>query len=127
MGSTASMQLQAEELEEISKETGFTTNQVKRLYSRFTSLDKDNTGYLDKTDFERIPELHVNPMRDRILEVLINDNGKLYSRFCSMYLEELTPVFFFGLLLRKVLFCVLRFSFENNVKQLSYWILMFGS
>lgn len=70
------MQLQAEELDEISKETGFTTNQVKRLYSRFTSLDKDNTGYLDKTDFERIPELHVNPMRDRILEVLINDNGK---------------------------------------------------
>ena len=77
MGSNASMQLQSEELSEISKETGFTPKQVKRLYSRFTSLDKNNTGSLTKNDFQRIPELHVNPLRDRIIEVLTCDNGKL--------------------------------------------------
>ena len=76
MGSNASMQLQKEELDEICADTGFNAKQVKRLYSRFTTLDRDNTGYLDRQDFVRIPELHVNPLRDRIIEVLIDDNGK---------------------------------------------------
>ena len=78
MGSNASMQLQKEEIEEISTETGFNQKQVKRLYSRFASLDKNSSGYLDKQDFIRIPELHVNPLRDRIIEVLIDDNGKRF-------------------------------------------------
>ena len=60
----------------IANETGFTPNQIKRLYNRFTSLDKDDTGYLTKQDFLRIPELHVNPLCDRIIEVLIDDNGQ---------------------------------------------------
>lgn len=75
MGSNSSMLLQKDEVDEICKETGFNAKQVKRLYSRFASLDKDNTGYLDKQAFVRIPELHVNPLRDRIIEVLIDDNG----------------------------------------------------
>ena len=77
MGSNASMQLQKDELDEICSDTGFSPKQVKRLYSRFTTLDRDNTGYLDRQDFVRIPELHVNPLRDRIIEVLIDDNGNL--------------------------------------------------
>ncbi len=76
MGSNASFLLQKDELESISEETGFTPNQIKRLYHRFTSLDKDNTGYLNKQDFLRIPELHVNPLCDRIIEVFIDDNGQ---------------------------------------------------
>lgn len=79
MGSNASMQLQKEDIDEISKETGFNQKQVMRLYSRFASLDKNNRGYLDKQDFIRIPELHVNPLRDRIIEVLIDDNGNLLT------------------------------------------------
>lgn len=75
MGSNASILLQKEEIDEIVKETGFTSNQVKRLYNRFTNLDKDETGYLSKSILTRIPELHVNPLRDRIIEVLINDYG----------------------------------------------------
>lgn len=82
MGSNASIVLQKDEVEEIVKETGFSAKQVKRLYSRFTSLDKDNTGYLDKQDFVRIPELHVNPLRDRIIEVLLDDNGS-FIKFLS--------------------------------------------
>jgi calcineurin B family protein 1 len=75
MGSNSSILLQKEELDEISAETGFTSKQIKRLYNRFKSLDKDNMGYLNKQDFSRIPELHVNPLCDRIIEVLIEDHG----------------------------------------------------
>jgi calcineurin B family protein 1 len=76
MGSNSSMLLQREEIQLIANETGFSPKQIKRLYNRFTSLDKDNTGYLNKQDFLRIPELHVNPLCDRIIEVLIDDNGQ---------------------------------------------------
>ncbi len=76
MGSNSSILLQKDEIQVIANETGFSPNQIKRLYNRFTSLDKDNTGYLNKQDFLRIPELHVNPLCDRIIEVLIDDNGQ---------------------------------------------------
>jgi calcineurin B family protein 1 len=74
MGSNSSVLLQAD-IQAVSAETGFTQNQIKRLYSRFTSMDKDNKGYLTRQDFSRIPELHVNPLRDRIIDVLIDDHG----------------------------------------------------
>jgi len=70
------MLLQKDEIQLISKETGFSASQIKRLYNRFTSLDKDTTGYLTKQDLLRIPELHVNPLCDRIIEVLIDDYGQ---------------------------------------------------
>jgi calcineurin B homologous protein 1 len=76
MGSNSSILLQKDEILLIANETGFTPSQIKRLYNRFTSLDKDDTGYLTKQDFLRIPELHVNPLCDRIIEVLIDDNGQ---------------------------------------------------
>lgn len=74
MGSNSSM-LQKDDIQTISSETGFTANQIKRLYSRFKNLDRNNTGYLDRSDFLLIPELHVNPLCDRIIEVLIEDYG----------------------------------------------------
>ena len=75
MGSNRSILLQKEEIQEISDETGFSHNQITRLYSRFTSLDKKNLSYLTKEDFVRIPELHINPLRDRIIDVIVDDNG----------------------------------------------------
>jgi len=75
MGSNTSVLLQVD-IQAISSETGFTHNQIKRLYGRFTSMDKDTKGYLTKQDLMLIPELHVNPLRDRIIEVLIEDHGK---------------------------------------------------
>jgi calcineurin B family protein 1 len=38
--STASLMLQEEEIAEIAIETGFSRNQIVRLYSRFLSLDR---------------------------------------------------------------------------------------
>ncbi|RNA13593.1 calcineurin B homologous 1 [Brachionus plicatilis] len=76
MGSNSSILLQKEEINAIAIETGFSPNQIKRLYNRFTALDKDKAGYLTRNDLLRIPELHVNPLCDRIIEVLIDDHGK---------------------------------------------------
>jgi calcineurin B family protein 1 len=76
MGSNSSFLLQREEIQLIVDETGFTPKQIKRLYNRFASLDKDNTGYLNRQDFLKIPELHINPLCDRIIEVLIDDYGQ---------------------------------------------------
>lgn len=44
-----------------------TANQIERLYSRFTALDKTATGALSREDFLRIPELAINPLGERIV------------------------------------------------------------
>ena len=38
-----------------------------RYVSRFSSLDKQEKGYLTREDFLRIPELAINPLGDRIV------------------------------------------------------------
>jgi Ca2+-binding EF-hand superfamily protein len=50
-----------------------TSNQIERLWSRFTSLDKQQKGYLTREDFLRIPELAINPLGDRIVHAFFND------------------------------------------------------
>lgn len=62
-----------ENIKEISDETGFTSNQIERLWSRFTSLDKQQKGYLTREDFLRIPELAINPLGDRIVHAFFRD------------------------------------------------------
>merc|ERR1712212_720954 len=71
--SRSSLQLQPEEINEITAETGFTKQQIERLYARFTSLDKQNHGYLTREDFLRIPELAINPLGDRIVHAFFRD------------------------------------------------------
>ena len=50
-----------------------TSNQIERLWSRFTSLDKQQKGYLTREDFLRIPELAINPLGDRIVHAFFRD------------------------------------------------------
>lgn len=69
MGSKCStIQLEDADISEISKETGFSASQIKRLYSRFSNLDKGNLGKLRSDDFFRIPELAINPLGERIVK-----------------------------------------------------------
>ncbi|KAL5008018.1 hypothetical protein ScPMuIL_013599 [Solemya velum] len=75
MGAKASMQLQEEEINEIQNETGFSPNQIVRLYSRFTNLDKLNNGFLSREDFLRIPELAINPLGDRIVHAFFQESN----------------------------------------------------
>merc|ERR1739838_1244728 len=65
--SRSSLQLQPEDINTIQAETGFNQNQIERLYSRFSSLDKQDKGFLSREDFLRIPELAINPLGDRIV------------------------------------------------------------
>merc|ERR1711874_307158 len=65
--SRSTLLLEEENLRQIEEETGFTSNQIERLWSRFTSLDKQQKGYLTREDFLRIPELAINPLGDRIV------------------------------------------------------------
>merc|ERR1712110_987438 len=73
--SRSSLQLQRENIEQISEETGFTANQIERLWSRFTSLDKQQKGHLTREDFLRIPELAINPLGDRIVHAFFRDSS----------------------------------------------------
>ena len=52
-----------------------TSNQIERLWSRFTSLDKQQKGYLTREDFLRIPELAINPLGDRIVHAFFRDSS----------------------------------------------------
>ncbi len=51
-------------------------SQIERLWSRFTSLDKQQKGYLTREDFLRIPELAINPLGDRIVHAFFRDSNK---------------------------------------------------
>lgn len=52
-----------------------TPNQIERLYSRFTSLDRSDCGTLSREDFLRIPELAINPLCDRIVHSFFANNS----------------------------------------------------
>ena len=52
-----------------------TANQIERLWSRFTSLDKQQKGHLTREDFLRIPELAINPLGDRIVHAFFRDSS----------------------------------------------------
>nr|QBH72771.1 calcineurin b subunit [Embidopsocus sp. OG10467] len=75
MGNNASLLLRPEEIAQIQKETGFTPKQIERLYSRFTSLDRGESGTLSREDFLRIPELAINPLGDRIVHAFFEESG----------------------------------------------------
>jgi len=94
MGSRPSLLLRDEELAEIQKETGFTSNQIERLYSRFTSLDKANTGALAREDFLRIPELAINPLGERIVMAFFrhSDEDRVNFRQFVRVLAHFRPV-----------------------------------
>lgn len=75
MGNRSSLLLREEEIAQIQGETGFTPNQIERLYSRFTSLDRGDCGTLSKDDFLRIPELAINPLGERIVQAFFDESG----------------------------------------------------
>ncbi|EDV19514.1 uncharacterized protein TRIADDRAFT_33396 [Trichoplax adhaerens] len=74
MGSNSSLILRPEEIAAIQKETHFSPSQIQRLHSRFSTLDKRNTGSLTREEFMRIPELAINPLGDRIIESFFWDS-----------------------------------------------------
>ena len=72
--SRSSFQLRADDIRQITDETGFTKQQIERLYARFTSLDRNSHGFLTREDFLRIPELAINPLGDRIVHAFFYES-----------------------------------------------------
>ena len=71
MGQTQS-HLSPDEVTELVSETGFTPNQIHRLYTRFCRMDKHGMGMITAEDFMSIPELAINPLVERIIKVFDN-------------------------------------------------------
>lgn len=92
MGNKSSLLLQEEELNDIQQETGFSPSQIERLYSRFTSLDKNDDGTLSREDFLRIPELAINPLGDRIVHAFFQDNEEIHFRHFTKVLARFRPI-----------------------------------
>lgn len=80
MGNNRSFMLQDEEVKLISDETGFSPAQVERLYSRFITLDKEGKGSLSRQDCLAIPELAINPLCDRIVQMFFNECDEDHER-----------------------------------------------
>jgi len=74
MGNNQSHSLPKSIVYEIVDATDFTPQQVHRLYDRFQRLDKSETGYLTREDFLRIPELAINPLAERIIDMFLIDS-----------------------------------------------------
>ncbi|CAF4532133.1 unnamed protein product, partial [Didymodactylos carnosus] len=50
--------------------------QVRRLYSRFKSLAKPSSDYLTREDLLCVPVVGINPLGERLIDVIINDFGE---------------------------------------------------
>jgi calcineurin B family protein 1 len=74
MGTSNSLKLflKPEEIKAIEADTGFTLGQISHLHSRFTKLDQEKKGFLERGDFLVIPELAINPLGDRIVHAFFS-------------------------------------------------------
>lgn len=60
---------------------GFTPRELQRLYVRFKELDKGNPpdGFLSREDLLNVREVALNPLGERLVEVIIQDYGQLFE------------------------------------------------
>ncbi|XP_063716235.1 calcineurin B homologous protein 1-like [Symsagittifera roscoffensis] len=62
-------QISSEEMRVYIRDTGFSVPKIQMLKTRFDALDRGFKGYLDRGDFLAIPELVLNPVGDRIIDL----------------------------------------------------------
>ena len=84
MGGSIS-QLQIEEVDELRKKyPQYTQSDIRRLYKRFTEIDRGNKGFLTPSDLIALPELAMNPCQERLLALLPMDEGRMnFCLFCA--------------------------------------------
>ena len=72
-GATSS--LTPEDIEELQSDvSGFTAAEIKKLYKRFHHLDRSHCGFLTQHEMQLIPELSLNPLCNRVIELF--DEGQ---------------------------------------------------
>ena len=76
MGNSTSIKhkYSTEEINKLTRETGFTLGQLDNLHCRFEKLDINKNGYLEREDLLLLPELNVNPLSDRIIHAFFSEN-----------------------------------------------------
>jgi len=67
MGNTIG--LDRETIDQAIKASNFSEQELKKLYRRFKLLDKDGSGTLTTEEFLSIPDLALNPLLERILQI----------------------------------------------------------
>merc|ERR1711899_631500 len=111
----------------------FDADEIKRLGKRFKKLDLDNSGSLSVDEFMSLPELHQNPLVQRVIEIFDQDgNGEVdfrefiegVSQFSVKGDKQLKLKFAFkiydvdkdGYISNGELFTVLKIMVGNNLK-----------
>jgi len=91
MGGKISVQLSPDESAEVAQKTGFSVGQVNKLYHRFTQLDKEDKGHLSRDDLMAIPELAINPLAERIVDLFLPQHSQsleatqcTFMKFCEI-------------------------------------------
>lgn len=59
--------LREEEIDALVDQSGFNQHDIVALFQRFKSLDRGCDGYITRTELLCLPELAMNPLRDRVL------------------------------------------------------------
>jgi len=72
MGLKQSKPLSNKSLAEIKDNTNLSPRQIRDLWDRFNELDLRGDGQLQLEDFEKIPEMRINPLRKRITNLFMN-------------------------------------------------------
>eukprot|EP00924_Labyrinthula_sp_SR-Ha-C_P008045 maker-scaffold_11-snap-gene-1.49-mRNA-1 protein AED:0.01 eAED:0.01 QI:122/1/1/1/1/1/2/280/184 len=60
--------LQPEEVDELVEISNFNRTEINILFDRFITLDRTGKGYISGEDLEKLPELAMNPLLERILD-----------------------------------------------------------
>ena len=75
-GSSRDSGLRPEEVEELCDTSGFNEDEVLLLYDRFRELDRGKKGCLLAHDLNKLPELAMNPLGARLIEVFFSKTGR---------------------------------------------------
>eukprot|EP01125_Pyxidicula_operculata_P000397 TRINITY_DN10428_c0_g1_i1.p1 TRINITY_DN10428_c0_g1~~TRINITY_DN10428_c0_g1_i1.p1 ORF type:complete len:182 (-),score=23.66 TRINITY_DN10428_c0_g1_i1:19-564(-) len=76
-------QLTPTEIEEMKMMSNFSEKELRRLHRRFKKLDTDGSGTLTIDEFMSIPELAVNPLLVRVIQIFDEnkDNQVQFTEF----------------------------------------------
>ena len=65
--------LRPEEVTALSENVNFSPKEIQTLYVRFQKLDRSGTGVICRDSLLKIPELAMNPLVDRIVNIFETD------------------------------------------------------
>lgn len=80
MGANSST-LHDDDITEIVASSSFSRSEIERLYTRFQKLDRNGSGTIDAAEFLMIPELAMNPLVPRIVDIF---DGVNFAQFVSL-------------------------------------------